>query len=47
MTTSENKKVVSIEEVINQGRLERADDLVAIDFLEHDPLPANSKGGKV
>jgi steroid delta-isomerase-like uncharacterized protein len=41
-----NKKVISafIEEVINQGRLERADDLVKEDFIELDPLPGQEQG---
>jgi len=41
-----NKAVVSmfVEEVINQGRLERADDLVAMDFVELDPLPGQRQG---
>jgi len=41
-----NKAVVSmfVEEVINQGRFERADDLVAIDFAELDPLPGQQQG---
>jgi len=35
MAGAENKAVVSsfVEEVINQGRLERVDDLVALDFV--------------
>ena len=46
MTTAENKKVVAafVEDVINQGRLERADDLVALDFVELDPLPGQQQG---
>lgn len=46
MTTAENKKVVAafVEEVINQGRLGRADDLVAVDFVELDPLPGQQQG---
>jgi steroid delta-isomerase-like uncharacterized protein len=46
MTTVENKAVIRAfaEEVINQGRLERADDLVAEDFLELDPLPGQRQG---
>ncbi len=41
-----NKAVISmfVEEVINQGRLERADDLVAADFVELDPLPGQQQG---
>jgi hypothetical protein len=41
MAPEENKAVIStfVEEVINQGQLERADDLVAVDFVELDPLP--------
>jgi hypothetical protein len=33
-----------VEEVINQGQLERADDLVAVDFVEVDPLPGQQQG---
>ncbi len=46
MTTTENKNLIRtfVEEVINQGRLERADDLVAVDFLELDPLPGQKRG---
>jgi steroid delta-isomerase-like uncharacterized protein len=46
MTTAENKKVIAafVEEVINQGRLDRADDLVALDFVELDPLPGQQQG---
>jgi steroid delta-isomerase-like uncharacterized protein len=46
MTTVENKAVIRafVEEVINQGRLERADDLVAQDFVELDPLPGQRQG---
>jgi steroid delta-isomerase-like uncharacterized protein len=41
-----NKAVVStfVEEVINQGRFERADDLVAVDFTELDPFPDQQQG---
>jgi steroid delta-isomerase-like uncharacterized protein len=46
MTTAENKKVIAafVEDVINQGRLDRADDLVALDFVELDPLPGQQQG---
>lgn len=46
MSTVENKNVISmfIEDVLNQGRLERADDLVLEDFVELDPLPGQSQG---
>ena len=46
MTTGENKKVLEafVEDVINQGRLDRADDLVALDFVELDPLPGQQQG---
>ena len=41
MAPEENKAAITtfVEEVINQGQLERADDLVAVDFVELDPLP--------
>jgi steroid delta-isomerase-like uncharacterized protein len=41
-----NKEVICafIEEVINQRRLERADDLVKEDFIELDPLPGQQQG---
>ena len=43
---AENKTVITsfVEEVINQGQLERADDLVAVDFVELDPLPGQEQG---
>jgi len=43
---AENKTVITsfVEEVINQGQLERADDLVVVDFLELDPLPGQQQG---
>ena len=46
MTTAENKKVIAafVEDVINQGRLDRADDLVPLDFVELDPLPGQQQG---
>src|ERR1700748_89960 len=46
MTTAENKKVIAafVEDVITQGRLNRADDLVALDFVELDPLPGQQQG---
>jgi hypothetical protein len=39
MLPPENKTVINsfVEEVINHGRFQRADDLVAVDFLELDP----------
>jgi steroid delta-isomerase-like uncharacterized protein len=33
-----------VEEVINQGRLEAADELVHEDFIELDPLPGQQQG---
>src|ERR1700761_8774967 len=33
-----------LDEVINQGRLEQADELVAADFVELDPLPGQRQG---
>ena len=46
MSTTENKAVIAafIEEVINQKRLERADDLVLENFVELDPLPGQQQG---
>jgi len=46
MSTNDNKSVIRIflEEVLNQGRLERADDIVIEDFLELDPLPGQVQG---
>jgi steroid delta-isomerase-like uncharacterized protein len=46
MSTVGNKNVISmfIEDVLNQGRLERADDLVVEGFVELDPLPGQSTG---
>jgi steroid delta-isomerase-like uncharacterized protein len=41
-----NKDVIKafLEDVINQGRLERANDLVKEDFVELDPLPGQVQG---
>lgn len=41
-----NRAVVErfVEEVINQGRLEVADEIVALDFVELDPLPGQQQG---
>ena len=41
-----NKAVIGkfIEEVINQNRMDRADDLVVKDFVELDPLPGQRQG---
>jgi hypothetical protein len=41
MTTAENKEVIAmfVEDVINQGRLDRINDLVVDDFVELDALP--------
>ena len=46
MSESENVSVIArfLEEVINQGRLEQADELVAVDFVELDPLPGQRQG---
>lgn len=46
MTAAENKVVISsfVEGVLNQGRLERVDDLVVVDFVEVDPLPGQQQG---
>jgi steroid delta-isomerase-like uncharacterized protein len=46
MSTIENKQVIGnfLDEVINQGKLERADALVRSDFIELDPLPGQRQG---
>jgi len=46
MAAEQNKAVIStfVEEVINQGQLERVDDLVAVDFVEVDALPGQHQG---
>lgn len=46
MGTAENKTVIRrfVQEVINLGRFEQADSLVAIDFVELDPLPGQKQG---
>ncbi len=43
---NDNKRVIRmfVEDVINQGRLERADDLVLENFVELDPLPGQAQG---
>jgi steroid delta-isomerase-like uncharacterized protein len=46
MSDSGNRAVVQrfLEEVINQGRLEQANEIVAEDFVELDPLPGQRQG---
>ena|ERR1700722_926970 len=47
MSTSESNKAVIrrfLEEVINQNRMERADNLVVENFVELDPLPGQQQG---
>ena len=46
MAAAENKAVITsfVEEVINKGQLERVDHLVALDFVELDPLPGQQQG---
>jgi steroid delta-isomerase-like uncharacterized protein len=46
MSEARNKAIIDkfIEEVINQNRMDRADDLVAKDFVELDPLPGQRQG---
>jgi steroid delta-isomerase-like uncharacterized protein len=47
MSTTENNKAVVLkflEEVINQNRMDRADELVVEDFVELDPLPGQRQG---
>jgi hypothetical protein len=45
-TTASNKTVIGkfLEEVINQNRMERADDLVVEDVVELDRLPGLRQG---
>ena len=46
MPIADNKKVIGrfVEEVMNQGRLERINDLVTSDFVELDPFPGQQPG---
>jgi steroid delta-isomerase-like uncharacterized protein len=46
MPTADNKNVIRtfIEQVLNEGQLERLDELVVQDFVELDPLPGQSQG---
>jgi steroid delta-isomerase-like uncharacterized protein len=46
MSESENKAVVRrfIDDVLNHGRLETADEIVAENFIELDPLPGQKQG---
>jgi steroid delta-isomerase-like uncharacterized protein len=46
MAAAENKAVITsfVEEVINQGRFERVNDLVALNFVELEPLPGQQQG---
>ncbi len=42
----DNKSLIRrfVEEVLNEGRFERLDELVLEDFVELDPLPGQSQG---
>ena len=46
MSIAENKATITrfIEEVLNQGKLDQADNLVVSDFVELDPLPGQGPG---
>ncbi len=46
MTAEGNKAVIRrlFEEVINPGDLERADELIRADFVEHGPTPGQAPG---
>ena len=46
MSESENKAVIQrfTEDVLNHGRLETADEIVAENFVELDPLPGQKQG---
>ena len=46
MSESENKAVIErfTNDVLNQGRLETADEIVAENFVELDPLPGQKQG---
>jgi len=46
MSEAGNKEVIRafVEEVINKGHLDRADDLVLENFVELDPLPGQQQG---
>jgi steroid delta-isomerase-like uncharacterized protein len=43
---TDNKTIIKmfVEEVINQEKLDRGDDLVVADFVELDPLPHQQQG---
>jgi len=45
-TTESNKAVIAkfLDEVINQNRMDRANDLVVEDFVELDPFPGQQQG---
>ena len=44
--SGKNKEIIQafIEDVVNRGRVERANDLVKEDFIELDPLPGQAQG---
>lgn len=46
MAEAENAAVIRrfIDEILNQGRFEVADEIVAEDFVELDPLPGQQQG---
>ncbi|HZP03735.1 MAG TPA: ester cyclase [Terracidiphilus sp.] len=44
--SSTNKEVIQafVDDIVNRGQLERANDLVKEDFVELDPLPGQEQG---
>jgi len=46
---ADNRNVIRrfIEEVLNEGRFERMDELVLEEFVELDPLPGQSQDARV
>ncbi len=45
MSTAQNKKVtLQVYELLNTGDVEAIGDLVAADYVEHDPLPGQGTG---
>ena len=48
MSTEQNKALARqlVEEVLNQGNMARADEILAADFIEHEELPPGVPTGR-
>ena len=48
MSTEQNKELVRqmVEEIFNQGNLDRVDELIVADFIDHEELPPGIPEGR-